>query len=690
MEIALYYLINTAFAIGLLIAVGRLDSGPSRPWLRGSILTLLGLLDACVLFWFDCSIRPAVYLLFLGCIAAITYPAGHIEVLSRALGKFRFVIYALCTVTLAALYYIYLPITTFLTSPGEVAIHLEYLLSTNARNVMVIVYCACALYACAFSSRMRSTITFLMAVSVALALVYSYVYPFGYPQMNGLMFERIAISSGTHVLRAAADVVTVLVVTVVTLLALTRARGKTITMGLVLVNISLGVAAGVGVVGDDSSPEAREQQGSTERQLIQFSPDKPNVLIIFLDRFMGGLVEGILQRRPHLTEQLKGFVWYPRSVAPGENSIAGLHALLGGYDYTVTEMNKRDRSLRDLSVESYAILPHNFTRKGYQANLVSPHGLGFTMAGDCSFLKGIPGLKCGHVPLTVSKQMADQMGVQTAVLSKARYADLLVLLGLMRGTPYSTRAILYERGPWRPYLDHSAGTTFKEWAELKALPQLSKVDSDRSNISVFFNILPHEPYFMGEDCLPRSAELKLSREEVARRGHASLFSLQHEIAAECALQIVADYMTWLQKAGVYDNTKIVIVSDHGIVGDVEDTSSRAKAGGTTDNSFVRSRSVLLVKDRNSSGPLRISEEFMPNAEVPRLVCQEIGGCTNPYLDNKTIEAHGRDQPFIVDLVPWQFSAQEPNRYKIKSQHILTGRDPYDAKAWQKPSAPSSQ
>jgi hypothetical protein len=441
----------------------------------------------------------------------------------------------------------------------------------------------------------------------------------------------------------------------------------------------------VSIASDTSVAEASAQDTSQAAQPIQFSKDKPNVLVLFLDRFMGGFVEGIVERRPQIASQLDGFVWYPKSLSPGENSISGVHAMLGGYDYTPTQMNNRNQSLRDLSVESYAILPYNFTAKGYQANLVGPRGLGFTMAGDCSLLSEISGLKCGHIPLTISKRMADRMGVETAVLSKSRYADLLVLLGLMRGTPYLTRAILHERGPWKPFLDHSAGTTFKEWAELKALPQLSKVDSERSNISVVFNILPHEPYFMGEDCLPKSAELKFSDGEIARRGHASLFALQHQIAAECALQIVADYMTWLQQAGVYDNTKIVIVSDHGIVGDVEDTSSRAKAGGTTDKIFVRSRSVLLVKDRNSHGPLRASEEFMPNAEVPRLVCQEIGGCTNPYLDNKSIEAHGRDQPFVVDIVPWQFTAQEPNRYKIKSQHVLTSRDPYDVKGWQRPS-----
>ena len=67
---------------------------------------------------------------------------------------------------------------------------------------------------------------------------------------------------------------------------------------------------------------------------------------------------------------------------------------------------------------------------------------------------------------------------------------------------------------------------------------------------------------------------------------------------------VADYLDFLKAQGVYDNTRIVIVSDHGIVGPVEDHSTRATAGGTTPGLFVRirvpaagQRESVLVQDR---------------------------------------------------------------------------------------------
>jgi hypothetical protein len=501
--------------------------------------------------------------------------------------------------------------------------------------------------------------------------------------LNGLMFEQVPITQSELATRAVVDAVVISCTTLLTLLALLKLGTRPLLIAFALMNVSLALAAGVSVIRDRDELRASATTiatGGGGEQPIRFSRGKPNVLVLFLDRFMGGFVESILKEEPQLREALDGFSWYPLTLAPGENSIAGLHPLLGGYDYTPREMNRRNLPLRDLSVESYSLLPYNFTRKGYAANLVSPRGLGFTVEGDCRFVSHIKGLTCTHIPLTVTKRLAERHKVPMKALADSLYADLLVLLGLMRGMPYVLREVLHARGPWRPYLDHSAGTTFKQWAELKSLPVLTSVSAEQSNLNIVFNMLPHEPYFMGEDCMPRSSMLE-APEDAKDRGHVSLFSFQHYVAARCSLLIVADYFEWMRKQGVYDNTKIVIVSDHGIVGSVEDRSSRAVKGGTTHNVFVRSRSVLFVKERDAKGPLKTSKKFVPNAEVPRIVCEEIGGCTNPYLDGNTIEAHGRDLPFSVDFVPWQFSRQEPRRFKIKAQMVLEGPDPYKAKNW---------
>jgi hypothetical protein len=134
----------------------------------------------------------------------------------------------------------------------------------------------------------------------------------------------------------------------------------------------------------------------------------------------------------------------------------------------------------------------------------------------------------------------------------------------------------------------------------------------------------------------------------------------------------------------------VIASDHGIVGPVEDHSARAEAGGTQDDEYLRLRPLMLVKSIGATGPLKVSEEFMPNAETPRIVCAEIGGCVNPFLGNRPIEAAGRDDPFYVSIVPWQFSEQKVDSFVISQQLALKGKDPFDVRDWVRLDAPPAR
>ena len=101
-------------------------------------------------------------------------------------------------------------------------------------------------------------------------------------------------------------------------------------------------------------------------------------------------------------------------------------------------MNRRHLPLRDLSVEAYRILPINFANAGYHVNIVNPRGLGFTMRGDCSYLQ-IDRVSCSHISPIVASRLAADVGITLESLAESQYADLLVLLGAMRGTPYTLK-----------------------------------------------------------------------------------------------------------------------------------------------------------------------------------------------------------------------------------------------------------
>ncbi|MDR2332935.1 MAG: hypothetical protein LBE61_05570 [Burkholderiaceae bacterium] len=632
--------------------------------------------------WLDCSPWSLIAVGISVIIAFQIHYKRKNQYLHLSGRRYLFLIYVNAIFGLAVLIYIYIPMIVFMTSPGEIELHMDRLIEINVRNVMVVVIVSLAIYFYIKPIFSKLVATSLLVGVYFLCIFYTFFMPFGYSALSGLSFERIPIPMGVTIFRGIVDFSILLILAFVLRYVVLQYGVKPIFISLLIANISIFVSSASSLLMRTEVAENRNGVLAQAEKPIVLSKDNKNVLIIMLDRFMGSFVETLLKKDPQIFRDFSGFVWYPKSVSAGENSIAGIHPILGGYDYTPSEINKRDDNLRKVSNEAFSVMPENFLRQGYRVSMVNPRGLGFTVMGDCDVYNNKK-ISCAHIPSSISREAALLENFSLSDLAEANYADLLIMLASMRISPYLVKEAIYSKGPWQPFLDHSAGTTFKEMAELNALAHITRIDKENSGFNFISNIITHEPYYLREDCGVMKERVEYTKSELDLRGFDSIHEMQHLVAARCALLSVARYLNFLKENDAYDNTEIVIVSDHGIVGGVRDKSSRAKVGGAVDNNYVRFRPLMLIKDIGSTGKFTVSDDFMPNAEVPRIVCRQIGGCINPFLNGKPIQAMGRDDPFYVSIVPWQFSAQNEKSFFIKSSYVLEGKDPFNASAWKK-------
>ena len=88
------------------------------------------------------------------------------------------------------------------------------------------------------------------------------------------------------------------------------------------------------------------------------------------------------------------------------------------------------------------------------------------------------------------------------------------------------------------------------------------------------------------------------------------------------------WFDYLKENGVYDNTRIILVSDHGReMWQFDDMYSNQNFDALGCNA------LLMVKDFNASG-FTISDEFMTNADVPTLAMDGlIENPVNPFTGN---------------------------------------------------------
>lgn len=90
----------------------------------------------------------------------------------------------------------------------------------------------------------------------------------------------------------------------------------------------------------------------------------------------------------------------------------------------------------------------------------------------------------------------------------------------------------------------------------------------------------------------------------------------------------------LKEAGVYDNSRIILVSDHGerdsqMVARAYNDGKEFADGvpyGSGRYAPGRPHALLMVKEPGKHGPLRIDEAFMSSADVPLLALKGIGQC----------------------------------------------------------------
>src|SRR5690606_6976662 len=125
-------------------------------------------LDAALLLYWACRLSTVGYLLVVLALSSLALPSDLTQALGERWNKTRLRVFFLAVFTCAGLVHVHLPVSTFLTSPGEIGIHLENLLTNNTTDAMALVYGAMAIYAFAVVPRMRTVLSMVALVATVL------------------------------------------------------------------------------------------------------------------------------------------------------------------------------------------------------------------------------------------------------------------------------------------------------------------------------------------------------------------------------------------------------------------------------------------------------------------------------------------------------------------------------------------
>ena len=466
---------------------------------------------------------------------------------------------------------------------------------------------------------------------------------------------------------------------------------------------------------------------------FSLSREGRNVIVIMMDRAVPAYVPYIMAEHPEIEAQFDGFTWYSNTLSYGSLTNAGSPGLYGSYEYIPENMNARaDVSLADKQDEALRVMPVLFDEAGYDVTVFDPTYAGYAWTPDLSIYDDHPDIDAyitmnGSFPsdefgLLNSTKMAQSLVTRNFFCySIFKVAPLFAQNVLYNDGYYNSAAALssnvkeedlvdggYESPQVRDGLSRAQGVDegfLESYAVLQSLPEMTVMsDSAIGGFLMMSNDTTHNPTVLEEpECRPaqRIDNTEYDRAHVVRtdtEGNTLDFSvdttekvkskIMHYEVNTAAWRELGNWFDYLREQGLYDNTRIIIVSDHGqhleLSQDMILRFTKEDTGASIDSDMRIFNCTLMVKDFGSMGTGLVRDDtFMTNADVPLLALSGIvDNPVNPATGNPlTDDEKHASEHHVQWPSEWSTNKNNGNVFLPSDWFCLTGDNVLDGSSW---------
>lgn len=591
---------------------------------------------------------------------------------------------------LALLFGFYIPSSVLAASPAEFIDHAAGSPQTGLLTYPLLVYTGLFLVwttviILSRDGKKRSMLTLLLWFVLGVALVDQFIFPADTGTLyTDLTFDGdLRSSTGMIVLNL---LCCVLICAVLALLYKKKGRvllsvGAVVSAALLCLSL-VNTYAFVSVAG-----KAALQSGDVADKPITLSRTGKNVVVMMLDRAIGGYVPYLFDELPELKDAFRGFVFYPNTISFGTHTNFGSPGLFGGYEYTPYESNKRDTvSLKDKQNEALKLMPSLFLEHGYEVTVCDPPCANYQDIPDLSIFDDLPGVRAYNLDGKLSYRFQVSLKGDPAAMQKRNF----LMYSVFRASPLALKGMVYDNGR---YISVSSplgytGTMIDAYSVLAYLPDLTVVNDDAEDCFLMFqNETPHNPTVLNPPDYAVDNQKKDSFNYTSRTLDGRTLKIEtmrqwgHYCINAATYQAVAAWLDYLREEGVYDNTRIILVADHGYY--LKQFDDLIHPDGLDIESL---NPLLMVKDFDSDGPWAVSGDFMTNADVPTLAMRDvIEHPVNPFTGSEVSDRLKQTEPMIVtDSDNWRLDVNNGTTFNLSGGHWWSVHDSiFDMDNWTK-------
>ena len=408
-----------------------------------------------------------------------------------------------------------------------------------------------------------------------------------------------------------------------------------------------------------------------EQPEIPLSRTGKNIVVLMLDRAINAYIPFFFHERPELKRQFEGFTYFPNTLSYGIATNIGGPPLFGGYEYVPTEMNKRSsEKLVDKHNEALKVMPAIFSANDFLVSICNPPYAGYKVLPDLTVFDEFPKIK-KYVSYGSMQMLPPRIAKKSFLLLKNKFFRY----SLFRIAPVCFQRRLYAEGTYncfsdfgsqiinymKPGLYKADGTPtvfLNQYVFLEKLADITKIiqEPGKNTFSAIDNDTTHAPTLLQlPDYIPQEHVNNLPYFHLYEHGLTlsgrilhmeTIRQVYHYHANMAAMIQLGKWFDYLRSQDLYDNTRIILVSDHGyFLHQLDDM----RFGKHTLEDAMALNPLLMVKDFGSR-TFATDRSFMTNGDVPTLAFRGvIANPVNPYTGKAiTDEAkHAGPQQVLV-------------------------------------------
>lgn len=502
-----------------------------------------------------------------------------------------------------------------------------------------------------FSARVQTGFALVMPALLFIALVDAFIFGGEYGTLSRLITFAENIDSAP-IYQIILNFICIIIVACVPFFLLKYKQEKILSAVLSIIVIAEALISIVHIAQTQKSYSEYKktlannvQEVDSITPLYHVSKTGKNVFVFMFDRAENSYVVPIFERFPELYDIYDGFTLYHNTASWNQGTLLASPPLFGGYEYTPAEINKRNTErLVDKQNEALLTMPRIFTEQAdFTAQVSDLSWANYSWIPDmsiCDKYEKIEGFNVErkYTDLWV-RQNPDKV---TKNITSNCLKRNLVWFSLFKACPLVMRDSIYNDGSWWSSDEQTSDIMefIDYYSALDFMPELTDFTAEGNKFFAIVNDTTHSGQkLQAPDFVPAinpDKSKKTSKIEKSRSADGNI----------AALKRFGEWIEYLKENDCYDNSRIIMVADHGIGTDDAFELDFEQTEFPENSNPDHLHPLLLVKDFNEHGKLKINEDFMTNADVPFIA-------TNGIIEKPINPATGKE---IKEVLPNQKKA----------------------------------